>query len=146
VGTEVRDTVRLFQAQAEEAGVALSVEGPAALDARLDPSALHRCCSNLVSNAIKYTDEGGRVRVELEATEGAVTVRVADTGRGIDPALRDALFEPFEQGDVHDEGGTGLGLAITKRLVGLMGGTIEVDSTPGDGSVFAIEVPRWADA
>jgi signal transduction histidine kinase len=99
-----------------------------------------------VSNAIKYTDEGGRVRVELEATDDAVTVRVADTGRGIDPALRDELFEPFEQGDVRDEGGTGLGLAITKRLVGLMGGTIEVDSTPGDGSVFAIEVPRWVDA
>lgn len=147
VATEVRDTVRLFRAQAEEVGVSLRVEGPAAIPAALDPSALHRCCSNLVSNAVKYTGEGGSVTVRARAEADTVVVTVADTGVGIDPASQDTLFDPFEQSDEgaqQNEGGTGLGLAITQRLASLMGGAIEVESTPGEGSVFTLRLPRWA--
>ncbi len=146
VAAEVRDTVRLFQAQAEEAEIDLSVETPPSVDARLDASALHRCCSNLVSNAIKYTEADGAVSVRVETEEDQVVVEVEDTGVGIDPAFQDALFEPFEQseeGALRSEDGTGLGLAITHRLVSLMDGTIEVESTPEEGSVFTIRVPRW---
>ena len=145
VGTEIRDTVRLFRTQAEAAGVSLAVEGPDTIPATLDPSALHRCCSNLVSNAIKYTGEGGSVTVRARAEGDTVVVTVADTGVGIDPAFRETLFEPFEQSDEgarRNEGGTGLGLAITQRLVSLMGGAIEVESTPGEGSVFTVRLPR----
>jgi signal transduction histidine kinase len=145
---EVRDTVRLFQAQAEDAGVDLTVEAPDALEARIDASALHRCCSNLVSNAIKYTNDGGAVSVCTWADSETVAVEVADTGVGIDPAFQDELFEAFQQSDetpTQDESGTGLGLAITHRLVSLMRGTIDVESTPGDGSVFTLRLPRWAD-
>jgi signal transduction histidine kinase len=147
VGTEVRDTVRLFRRQAEEAGVSLEVEAPTPLPAALDPSALHRCCSNLVSNAVKYTGEGGAVTVRARAEADTVVVTVADTGVGIDPAFHDTLFDPFEQSDEgaqQKEGGTGLGLAITQRLASLMGGTIEVESTPGEGSAFTLRLPRWA--
>lgn len=146
VAEEVRDTVRLFQAQAEEATVDLSVEAPASLDARLDASALHRCCSNLVSNAIKYTEAGGEVTVRVDTSNGQVVVAVEDTGVGIDPEFQETLFEPFEQsedGALQGEDGTGLGLAITHRLVSLMEGTIDVESEPGEGSVFTVQVPRW---
>ena len=146
---EVRDTVRLFQAQAEEAQVDLTVDTPDQIDARIDASALHRCCSNLVSNAIKYTDDGGSVLVQTRADDDLITVEVEDTGVGIEPAFREDLFEPFEQSDekgLQGEGGTGLGLAITHRLVSLMDGSIDVASTPGEGSVFTLRIPRWADA
>jgi signal transduction histidine kinase len=146
---EVRDTVRLFQTQAKDAAVDLAVDAPDALEARLDASALHRCCSNLVSNAIKYTDEGGVVSVRTWTEDGQVAVEVSDTGMGIDPAFREDLFEPFAQSDegsLQGEGGTGLGLAITHRLVSLMDGTIDVESTPGEGSVFTLRIPRWPDA
>ena len=148
VAEEVRDTVRLFQAQAEEAEVDLTVQAPDALPARLDASALHRCCSNLVSNAIKYTEADGSVTVRVKAKNKGLVVAVEDTGVGIDPEFKDGLFEPFEQSEEHvfdDESGTGLGLAITNRLVSLMDGTIDVESTPGEGSVFTLRVPRWAD-
>ena len=144
VGAEVRDTVRLFRPQAETAGVSLTVEGPSSVPATLDPSALHRCCSNLVSNAIKYTGDGGTVTVRVRAEEDVVVVSVVDTGEGIAPDVREALFEPFERPDEETEG-AGLGLAITDRLVSLMGGRIEVESTPGEGSTFTLRVPRWAD-
>jgi signal transduction histidine kinase len=146
VAAEVRDTVRLFRAQAEENGLALTVDAPDTLDATLDPSALHRCCSNLVGNAIKYTEDGGSVAVRVRGADDQVVVTVEDTGVGIDPGFRDALFEPFEQsggsGVLQDERGTGLGLAITRRLVSLMDGTIDVESAPGEGSTFTLRVPR----
>lgn len=149
VAEEVRDTARLFQAQAEEAEVDLSVEVPDTLDAHLDASALHRCCSNLVSNAIKYTEADGSVTVRARAENDAVIVEVADTGVGIDPEFQDGLFDPFEQSETNalrDDSGTGLGLAITHRLMSLMDGTVDVESTPGEGSVFTLRVPRWTDA
>lgn len=143
VADEVRDTVRLFQAQAEENDIDLTVEAPDRVEAVLDASALHRCCSNLVSNAIKYTDEGS-VIVRIRTEADWIAVEVEDTGVGIDPAHQDTLFEPFEQAGadaLQDESGTGLGLAITNRLVSLMDGTIEVESTPGEGAVFTVWVP-----
>jgi len=145
VGAEVRETVRLFRPQAETAGVSLTVEGPSSVPATLDPSALHRCCSNLVSNAIKYTGDGGAVTVRVRAEADEVIVSVQDTGEGIAPDGRTALFEPFEQSDEEAEEGVGLGLAITDRLVSLMGGRIEVESTLGEGSTFTLRVPRWRD-
>jgi len=144
VGAEVRETVRLFRPQAETAGVSLTVEGPSSVPAELDPSALHRCCSNLVSNAIKYTGDGGTVTVRVRAEDDVVVVSVQDTGTGIDPDVREGLFDPFEQPAEETEG-AGLGLAITDRLVSLMGGRIEVESTPGEGSTFTLRVPRWGD-
>jgi len=145
VAAEVRDTVRLFRPQAETAGVALTVEGPSSVPAGLDPSALHRCCSNLVSNAIKYTGDGGTVTVRVRAEDDVVVVSVQDTGTGIDPDVREGLFDPFEQSAEDPKEGAGLGLAITDRLVSLMDGAIDVESTPGEGATFTLRVPRWAD-
>jgi signal transduction histidine kinase len=95
-----------------------------------------------VSNAIKYTGEGGAVTVRVRTDDDEVVVVVADTGAGIDPSIRDTLFDPFEQSGDESEG-AGLGLAITHRLVSLMGGTIDVESTPGEGATFTLRLPRW---
>ncbi|MFT4562882.1 MAG: signal transduction histidine kinase/CheY-like chemotaxis protein [Gammaproteobacteria bacterium] len=112
-----------------------------------DPTRLGQAILNLVSNAVKFT-ERGEVLLQLRLTNLVresveVEISVRDTGPGIDPEIRDLLFAPFRQADestTRKFGGTGLGLSITKNLVELMGGQIEVDSTPGEGSTFTFSV------
>jgi signal transduction histidine kinase/DNA-binding response OmpR family regulator len=103
---------------------------------------------NHLSNAVKFTPEGGEVRLDADAeTRGNkhfLTVKVSDTGIGIAPENLDKLFNSFEQADnsiTRRFGGTGLGLAICKRIIELLGGSISVKSEVGAGSVFAFEVP-----
>jgi signal transduction histidine kinase/DNA-binding response OmpR family regulator len=109
-----------------------------------DPTRLRQVVLNLVGNSIKFTDAGEVVlRVQLVSAVGSVvTLRfeVADTGAGIAVEKQRTIFEPFSQADgstTRRYGGTGLGLTICARLVGLMGGTIQVESTPGQGSRFS---------
>jgi CheY-like chemotaxis protein len=98
---------------------------------------------NLIGNAIKFTDSGG-VRVRVSAEHPNIRVDVMDTGTGIDAAFLPHLFQEFKQestGLARSHEGTGLGLTITKRLVDLMDGTIEVESTKGEGSCFTVRLP-----
>jgi len=112
-----------------------------------DPTRLGQSILNLVSNAVKFT-ERGEVLLQLRLTDldresVEVQISVRDTGPGIDPEIQDHLFAPFRQADestTRKFGGTGLGLSITKNLVELMGGQIELDSTPGEGSTFTFSV------
>jgi signal transduction histidine kinase len=99
---------------------------------------------NLISNAVKFTPEGGRVMVRAEPTEDGVVFEVADTGIGIAPGDRARIFEPFRQLDGSDErryGGVGLGLALVARLTDLLGARVELDSEVGVGSTFRVTVP-----
>jgi signal transduction histidine kinase len=98
---------------------------------------------NLLGNAIKFT-EVGEVRVEVSTTDGAFRVAVSDTGPGIAPADQQQIFEEFHQVDsssTRKKGGTGLGLSITKRIVGMHGGRIWVESSLGKGSTFWFTLP-----
>jgi signal transduction histidine kinase len=95
--------------------------------------------SNLLSNAFRWTPDGGRIGVQLAATNGRVTVDVADTGPGIPPTERDRIFRPFFSNDTH--GGTGLGLPIARELALALGGRIELDSHVGEGSRFRLVLP-----
>jgi signal transduction histidine kinase len=93
---------------------------------------------NLLSNAFRWTPEGGRIEVELSAENGSVSVAVADTGPGIDEEERERIFRPFWS---RDGGGTGLGLAIARELAVALGGRLVLDSTPGKGSRFVLVLP-----
>jgi signal transduction histidine kinase len=99
---------------------------------------------NLVSNAVKFTPEGGRVTVRATRRGSAVVLDVVDTGIGIAPEERVAIFEPFRQaehGDAKGYGGVGLGLALVARLTDLLGAEVELDSVVGKGSTFRVAVP-----
>jgi signal transduction histidine kinase len=100
--------------------------------------------TNLVSNAIKFTERGGTVWVSCEANDSMVHVRVRDTGRGIAAADMERIFEPFVQLDrqlSRPVEGVGLGLAISLRLARAMGGNLTAESAPGDGSTFTLILP-----
>jgi signal transduction histidine kinase len=100
---------------------------------------------NLVTNAIKFTDSGGSVRVSYHRAGGGVRVSVRDTGRGIAPEQQRRIFDPFVQVDRHltaeSQQGVGLGLAISRDLARGMGGDLGVESVPGEGSTFTLWLP-----
>jgi len=141
----VEDAAEVVSEQAHDKGLELACLIPASVPAvvRSDPSRLRQVLLNLLSNAVKFTEEGEIVvrvgLVEEDAGHLLLRFEVRDTGIGISPQDRDRLFEAFSQADTTTTrryGGTGLGLAICSRLVGLMGGTMGVDSEPGKGSTF----------
>jgi signal transduction histidine kinase len=95
--------------------------------------------SNLLSNAFRWTPDGGRVELALEQENGAVSVAVEDSGPGIPEDEQDRIFRPFFS---RDGGGTGLGLAIARELASAHGGRILLDSTPGEGTTFTLVLPQ----
>ncbi|MBM3391971.1 MAG: response regulator [Betaproteobacteria bacterium] len=145
LGPLLRHAADLARGRAEEKGLEFRVEPDPELPARCTGDGLRitQVLANLLSNAIKFTPQG---QVILAATcEGdQLVLRVVDTGIGMSPEQVDRLFQPFEQGDsstTRKFGGTGLGLTISRRLVELMGGTIQVESRPGEGSRFEVRLP-----
>jgi signal transduction histidine kinase len=102
---------------------------------------------NVLTNAVKFTPEGGRVYVDARREGGAVVIAVADTGIGIAPEDHEAVFEEFRQvgrNYTNKQEGTGLGLALTRKFVELHGGRIWLDSAPGRGSKFTFTLPSRA--
>lgn len=133
-----------YQPVAQAKGVTLECEAPVGVTLACDRTRVVQVLNNLVHNALKFTDRG-LVSLHARVTPTQCVFEVADTGCGIAPDQLEAIFERFRQ--VHDfetraHGGTGLGLALCKDLAELMGGEIEVRSTPGEGSVFSVRLPR----
>ncbi len=123
--------------------IELHCEVPGGLRARADFVKLQQVLTNLIGNAVKFTEHGS-VAVRARAGAGVVLVEVADTGIGIDPAVIQHIWEPFHQGSGEVDrrfGGTGLGLSIVHSLVTMMGGGVRVSSEPGRGSTFTVTLP-----
>jgi PAS domain S-box-containing protein len=149
----VESAVTLLASKAHTKGIDLGVfvDPSAATTFRGDPVRIRQILFNLIGNGIKFTEKGG-VAVEVSVVRGADTpagvalirFEVNDSGIGMPEEVRTRLFEKFSQADnsiTRRYGGTGLGLAICKQLVGLMGGTVDVESRPGFGSHFWFELP-----
>jgi signal transduction histidine kinase/AmiR/NasT family two-component response regulator len=138
---------RFWGAEARKKGLRLRVEGAASLPAWVegDPTRLRQILNNLISNAVKFTNQGSiTLRLSAWASEDenvALRFQVVDTGEGMTPDHIGRLFTPFEQGDASvaaTHGGTGLGLAISRHLARLMGGHLTAFSVKGSGSVFTV--------
>ncbi len=139
----VLETVDRFRPMAESTGIQLTVLGIEPSLVAGDRSQLRRVASNLLDNALKYTERGGQVTVELVRQDSRVRLIVADDGRGIPASEIPRIFERFYRADPSRSrrtGGAGLGLAIVKRIVESHGGNVSVASEPGKGASFAIQL------
>jgi signal transduction histidine kinase len=142
----VKMAIAVVAPLAEMSELELVNEVPSGTLVRADDARLQQILTNLLGNAVKFT-ERGRVVVRARPIHDRVEISVQDTGIGIAPDIRERIFESFEQGDgstVRTYGGTGLGLSVTKKLVELHGGHVAVRSELGSGSTFTFDLPRAA--
>jgi two-component system OmpR family sensor kinase/two-component system sensor histidine kinase BaeS len=144
----IEDTVTGFSLMAGENGINLEktlsgTEGQLTITA--DPDRLSQVLNNLVANALRYTPRGGSIRLKAAPSAGGVTLTVEDTGSGIPPEDLPFVFDRFWKAEKsrsrHEGTGSGLGLAIARQLVQAHGGTIRVESQPGQGTRFTITLP-----
>lgn len=150
LGEIIQDVANLTQSQAAERGIRIETKLAPGLPtaSRLptvvgDRDRLKQVLLNLVSNAIKYNKENGRIGIDAQLMDDEVRVTVADTGRGIDPQDIDHLFERFYRvpGSEGVSEGSGLGLAVARKIVEEHNGRIEVESTLGEGTTFTVFLP-----
>jgi signal transduction histidine kinase/CheY-like chemotaxis protein len=143
--------VQTFRPMVDEKGLSFetTIEAGAPAIIQSDSQRLRQVMKNLLSNAIKFTSKGGirlRIYIPVGGSSGdGIAFEVADTGIGIKPEQKEIIFEPFRQADGTTNrrfGGTGLGLSISRELASLLGGRIELQSTPGAGSTFTLFLPR----
>ena len=141
----VDDAARLMRGKIEEAGLNLLVDAPELPEIEADYRGLKQVVLNLISNAVKFTPEGGHIVVAISREDdGRLRVAVTDTGIGIAAEDLNRLARPFEQVEgQHSKTtqGTGLGLALTKSLIELHGGTLSIESEPGRGTTVGFDVP-----
>ncbi len=143
----VRLTASLFEILARDRRIRFAVDAPETLSAQVDAEKVRRILQNLLSNAFKFTPDGGRIDVRLGERDGRIVCEVADNGPGVPPKMRETVFERFRQADDSQSrrhGGTGLGLAIVKEFAALHGGTVRLDETPGGGARFVVTLPLAA--
>ena len=140
------NAVGLCQEAAAARGISIGLTvPPGPLTGRISAPLLEQAVVNLIDNAVKYSDSGAAVSVRLTATEETLRIAVADQGPGIPRQHLPRLFERFYRVDKarsRKMGGTGLGLAIVKHITQAHGGEVTIDSTPGCGSTFTIDLPR----
>ncbi|WP_313241203.1 hybrid sensor histidine kinase/response regulator [Stutzerimonas kunmingensis] len=144
LGDLLEESLASNQALCEQHGVRCTLEHPTDVLVWVDGLRLQQVLGNFLSNAVKFTPDGGEIRLHSSLRGTKVRISVTDQGPGIPEAFRSRVFEKFAQADASDsrqKSGTGLGLAITKELIERMGGTVGFDCVPGQGTTFWCELP-----
>lgn len=140
----VEDCLGMARTLAAPTAVSVTLEAPEVWPTLYaDPTRLRQVLLNLLSNAVKYNRKGGRVVLHAQTRADRLRLTVRDTGPGLTPEAQACIFEPFNRIGAEGSGveGAGIGLTITHQLVDLMGGAMGVDSTPGEGSAFWVDIP-----
>ncbi len=145
----ISQVIRIIRGRADENRLKLVYEGSQTPEIEADPRAVKQILLNLATNAIKFTPEGGMVRIAVEAKSAGLIVHVSDTGIGISQEDIARLAQPFEQIDSQHSRkheGTGLGLALSKSLVELHGGNFNINSVIGEGTTVTFTLPKSVQA
>jgi signal transduction histidine kinase len=148
--TAIDNALTLVRERAQRHGLRMAIDVDPSLDHIVaDERKFKQILLNLLTNAVKFTPDGGRIDVAARRRDALLEVAVSDTGIGIAKEDQQAVFEEFRQVGRHytnKQEGTGLGLTLTRRFVELHGGTIGVVSEPGAGSTFTFTIPLVEDA
>ena len=137
--------MRMLTPAAEKRGQRLEAETAPGLTMTGDGTKLKEILYNLIDNAMKYTQDGGRIQVALREAGENLIWQVADNGVGIPAEDQEHIFDRFYRVDKarsRETGGTGLGLSIVRQLAAMHGGTVTVESAPGQGSRFTVTLPK----
>lgn len=141
----LRTVMEVYQGEGQHTGLVFELTVPPhPVYVNLDVNKFQQVINNLISNAIKFTPDGGRISLHLEQREGRALVRVADTGVGIPEPLQAVLFDKFTKArrpGLRGERSTGLGMSVIRSIVGWHHGQVRVQSTEGQGTTFTIELP-----
>lgn len=138
-------SIQICRPNAKEKNIKISLDCDEKISAKINSPLLEQAIVNLLDNAVKYSENDKEVKISGYAKENDIVIEVADEGRGIEKEHLPRLFERFYRVDKARSrklGGTGLGLAIVKHIIQAHGGTVNVESTPGKGSVFTIKIPK----
>ena len=140
---QIRNSIILLENLWSAKNIELDLELPDSVEYDFNEEMLSHVWINLITNAINFTGENGKITVKLSENENSVTCSVSDNGIGMDTETLNRIFEKFYQGDKsHHANGNGIGLNIVKRIVALAGGEIKVESRLGEGSTFTVTLPR----
>lgn len=145
VRSRIRDRVRRVEARADAKDISIEWTGASTAEAPIDPEDLDLIADHLLDNALKYTPEGGTIRVHVGRADGAIVFRVSDSGMGFEPEQSGRLFDRFYRGNEAEQSadGGGLGLSIVKAVAERHGGTVRAESPgSGQGSTFDVRLPR----
>lgn len=143
LGEQLCECLLQYESVWEKANIEIETDIAEDVKVKADAELLSLVWNNLFSNAFKFTEAGGTVSVSLAATSHHAIVKVRDTGCGVTPEIGAHIFEKFYQGDTsHSTQGNGLGLALVKRVVDIMQGEINVESTVGKGTTFTVKIEK----
>ena len=143
LGEQLCECLLVFEDAWEAKDLEIETDIEEDVQIRSDPELLSLVWNNLISNAVKFTPDGGTIGLSLKTEDGSVVVQVRDTGCGMKPEVGRHIFEKFYQGDTsHATQGNGLGLALVKRVVDILNGEISVQSVYGTGSTFTVKFKR----
>ena len=141
----LRGVVSMYQQRAADRKVSIDVKCPDGISVEVNRVLMEQAIANLVDNALKYSNEGGEIAITVAADDDSISIQITDHGPGIPEEHLERIFERFyrvDKGRSRDLGGTGLGLSIVKHIANTHGGRVTVESAEGEGSTFAIVLPR----